>query len=196
MVGIDSIAYVGNHGLEQLAPSSQQVELAPELEAIRAQGGGVRRRRLLGAELRDLGVELEDKRSIQSFHWRGASDEPAARRALEQVAERQASRAWLPHWGRKVLEIRPPLPIDKGTAVAALLRDSELAAAVFIGDDTTDLDAFRALRELRETGVLDHAVCVGVLSPEGPRRARARGRHDGGGHERSGELLERLAAGA
>ncbi len=195
MVGIDSITYVGNHGLERLAPSSDQVELAPELEHYEREAAAFAADAFSG-DLRDLGVELEDKRSIQSFHWRGASHEPAARRALEQVAERAAAQGLAPHWGRKVLEIRPPLPIDKGTAVAALLRDSELSAAIFIGDDTTDLDAFRALRQLRETGVLDHVVSVGVLSQEGPAELEREADMTVEGTIGVARLLQRLAAGA
>jgi trehalose 6-phosphate phosphatase len=113
-------------------------------------------------------VLLEDKDAIWSFHLRGAGDEAAARAALERVAETATSRGLVPHWGRKVLEIRPPLPFGKGASLADLLRDRKLAAALFAGDDATDLDAFRALRELREGGYLDHAVCVGVASDEGP----------------------------
>jgi trehalose 6-phosphate phosphatase len=195
MVGIDSITYVGNHGLERLAPSSQQVELAPELSQ-HEQEAALFAGDAFSGELRDLGVELEDKRSIQSFHWRRASDEAAARLALEQVAERAAERGLAPHWGRKVLEIRPPVAIDKGTAVAALLRDSQLSAAIYIGDDTTDIDAFRALRELHEAGVLDHAVSVGVLSPEAPAELEREADVTVEGTSGVTELLERLAAGA
>ena len=49
-----------------------------------------------------------------------------------------------------------------------LLRDAEFDAGVYVGDDTTDLDAFRALRELVEEGSLGAAVCVGVRSDETP----------------------------
>jgi trehalose 6-phosphate phosphatase len=37
-----------------------------------------------------------------------------------------------------------------------------------VGDDVTDLDAFTALRRLQEQGALEHAVCVGVSSEDGP----------------------------
>ena len=47
-------------------------------------------------------------------------------------------------WGRKVLEIRPPVDADKGTAVRQLLTESA-PPALYAGDDTTDLDAFAAL---------------------------------------------------
>ena len=67
-----------------------------------------------------------------------------------------------------MLEIRPPVRIDKGAGIVSLLRDRKLAAALYVGDDTTDLDAFRGLTELVEGGRLETAVRVGVRSEEGP----------------------------
>ena len=72
------------------------------------------------------------------------------------------------HWGRKVLEIRPPVRINKGAGIESFLEDAPVAAAMYVGDDTTDLDAFRALRGLANRGTLEHALCVGVRSDEGP----------------------------
>ena len=75
------------------------------------------------------------------------------------------------HWGRKVLEVRPPVVLDKSLGVSALLSgsDSPFAAALYVGDDTTDLDAFRGLRALVQAGTLGRAVCVAVRSEEAPR---------------------------
>jgi trehalose 6-phosphate phosphatase len=67
-----------------------------------------------------------------------------------------------------VLEIRPPLRIDKGAGIVSLLRETDLAAAVYVGDDVTDLDAFRGLTELQELGRLAYALRVGVRSDESP----------------------------
>ena len=67
-----------------------------------------------------------------------------------------------------MLEIRPPVRIDKGAGIVSLLRDRHLSAALYAGDDTTDLDAFHGLTELVESGRLGTAVRVGVRSDEGP----------------------------
>jgi trehalose 6-phosphate phosphatase len=101
-----------------------------------------------------------------TFHWRGAPDEDAARARVGALAEEaEAAGLWI-HWGRKVLEIRPPVPIDKGQAVRELVVGR---AALYAGDDVTDLDGFAALRELVDRGELETAVTVGVRSEEGPR---------------------------
>ena len=63
---------------------------------------------------------------------------------------------------------RPPVALDKGLGIAALLRGAPVKAALYVGDDTTDLDAFRGLRELVGSGSLGSALCVAVDSDEAP----------------------------
>ena len=113
-------------------------------------------------------MRLEDKEAIAALHWRGVPDEEGAEAAIRAVAERAEAAGYKTHWGRKVLEIRPPVRIDKGAGIVALLRDTDLAAALYVGDDVTDLDAFRGLGELVELGSLGLALRVGVRSDEGP----------------------------
>jgi trehalose 6-phosphate phosphatase len=95
-------------------------------------------------------------------------DEDAARTHLEGLAQEAEAAGLHTHWGRKVLEIRPPVPLDKGQAVRDLSGRAGVRAALFGGDDATDLDAFDALEALVDEGELDHAVRVGVQSDEGP----------------------------
>jgi trehalose 6-phosphate phosphatase len=72
------------------------------------------------------------------------------------------------HWGRKVLEVRPPVPVDKGLPVRQLVKSFGVTRALFGGDDMTDLDAFAALDDLVESGDLEVAIRVGVHSEDGP----------------------------
>jgi trehalose 6-phosphate phosphatase len=168
IVSIGSIAYIGNHGVELLRPGGTEVELDREVAAWE---GRIRRfaHDADDDELHRLRVRSEDKRAIAAFHWRGAPDEEAAARAVRQVAARAESAGLRTHWGRKVLEVRPPVDIDKGRGIRRLLRDADLKAAVYVGDDRTDVDAFEGLRTLVEQGRLGTAVCVGVRSDETPR---------------------------
>lgn len=167
MVGLDSLTYIGNHGLERLAPDAAQAEIDPAIKPLAA-----RVREFVSARfddrLRAAGIRLEDKDSIWAFHWRGARDPDQARALLDEVAEAAGAAGLVPHWGRLVLEIRPTAAVDKGTAVAAALTGTEVTAALYGGDDVTDLDAFRRLRQLRDEGELSHVVCIGISSPEGP----------------------------
>ena len=74
------------------------------------------------AEHQRLRVRSEDKDAIAAFHWRGAPDEAAAAAAIEEIARRALEEGLAVHWGRKVLEVRPPVALDKGLGVATLLR--------------------------------------------------------------------------
>ncbi len=167
IVSLGSIAYLGSHGSEVLRPGSIQPEMDRELQAWtrRVQDFA---HEAFGEKLRLLRVRLEDKEAIAALHWRGATDEDEAQAAIEVVAQAAEQAGLKTHWGRKVLEIRPPLRIDKGVGVVELLRDKDVDAAMYVGDDTTDLDAFRGLTELVEAGKLQTAVRVGVRSGEEP----------------------------
>ncbi len=169
IVAIGSIAYIGNHGGELLRPGATRVELDPEVEAW---GERVRAfaRRIYTSDHQRLRVRTEDKQAIAAFHWRGAPDEEEAAAAVREIAARAQEEGFAVHWGRKVLEVRPPVAMDKGMGVTALLSSPPGAhsAALYVGDDATDLDAFRALRELERSGVLRSALCAAVSSDEAP----------------------------
>jgi trehalose 6-phosphate phosphatase len=120
------------------------------------------------ADLRRLRVRLEEKGAIVAFHWRGAPDEEAARSAIDSIATRAESSGLRTHWGRKVLEVRPPVRIDKGAGIETFLDGIDVDVALYVGDDATDLDAFRTLARLASEGRLQKAIRVGVRSDEGP----------------------------
>jgi trehalose 6-phosphate phosphatase len=194
IVSIGSIAYVGAHGGELLRPGTVQPEVDRALEewTRRVQDFA---READNAQLSRLRVRLEDKSSIVAFHWRGTPDEDAARAAVDGLANRAEAVGLSTHWGRKVLEVRPPVRMDKGIGIRRLLREADVSAALYAGDDATDLDAFDALDELRTQGRLETAILVGVGSEEGPPEIvdRADLVLEGPGDVRA--LLEALLAG-
>jgi len=149
IVGVPELTYVGNHGLELDPDAAKWTSRLHELLA------GV------------AWPELEDKRLTAALHYRDSADETAARRELDAVARRARAAGFVTRYGRKVLEIVPPVAADKGTAVRALLAQYGLRRALVAGDDTTDLDAFRAV------GGLELSVRVAVASDEGPAELRA-----------------------
>ena len=148
LVGVDGIRYVGVHGLE----------LAPEAERWRGP---------LHEFAASVDWPVEDKGLAVVFHYRQAEDEEAAQAELRRVQARARALGLDARFGRKVLEVRPPVEADKGTAVRTLLDEAALRRALYAGDDTTDLDAFRGL------GGLELAVRIAVASEEGPPALRA-----------------------
>jgi trehalose 6-phosphate phosphatase len=144
VVGVPELVYVGNHGLD----------LDPAAGTWRERLGAF----MTGVEWPDV----ENKALTVSLHYRNAPEQERARAELEEIAARARAAGLVPRFGRKVLELLPPIDANKGTAIAALLSEHGLRRALYAGDDTTDLDAFRALDGL-ELGVR-----VAVASPEGP----------------------------
>jgi trehalose 6-phosphate phosphatase len=167
MVSVGTISYLGSHGAELLRAGWTQPVLDENIAhwARRVQEFG---READTADLRRLRVRIEDKGLIVAFHWRGAPDEGAARAAIDSIAARAESAGLRTHWGRKVVEVRPPVRLDKGAGISAFLADEDVDTALYAGDDRTDLDAFRALAELAEDGRLKRVLRVGVHSDEGP----------------------------
>lgn len=147
LLQVDGVAVVGEHGLE-LAPDA-----GAWADRIAAFAGGVD----WPAERKPLTV---------SFHFRRADDEAAARAYLTRVAQAAVEAGLVPRWGRMVLEVRPPVAADKGTAVRALVARAGVRRALYAGDDTTDVDAFDGLEGL------DVAVRVAVDSGEAPQALR------------------------
>jgi trehalose 6-phosphate phosphatase len=119
-------------------------------------------------ELRVLRIRIGDKGPIAAFHWRGVPDEDAALGYLPGRRGGGGGGGAPVQWGRKVLDVRPPVPIEKGQSVRDLVGASLPHVAFFGGSDVTDLDAFDVLDALVAAGRLDSSVRVGVRSAEGP----------------------------
>jgi trehalose-phosphatase len=154
LVPVPGIAFSGNHGLEIAEGGAVLTvpDVDPFLPAL------ARLARELVPAAAGVGAWVEDKGATLAVHYRQAPDPAAAEEALRRDALPLVAEAGLAgRFGRMVLEVRPPVPLDKGTAVRRLLRGRQVDRSLFAGDDTTDLDAF---------GVVD--VAIAVLSPEAP----------------------------
>jgi trehalose 6-phosphate phosphatase len=192
LVGLDDLAYAGNHGLELLLPGDPEPRPDPSVDGRDGEAAKFLEGLDAGA-LDGAGLRREDKGPIQALHWRGAQDEPAAERCARELAIGAGKAGLEPRWGRKVLELRPQGGGGKDGAIASLLAGEGLEHAIYAGDDRTDLDAFQRLRELREGGELTTAICVGVLSPEGPAELAEESDLAVTGPEGWLEILEALA---
>ncbi len=167
-VGIQGIVYIGNHGCEIDGPGIlRNIQSVPEraLASLRTI-----LKQLQRAMRSYPGVIIEDKTFTVAVHFRLAAREqvPLILRDFSTVVSDQKTDHLLcVTAGKEVVEVRPCAAWDKGQAVAWLLRERHgidwrrKALPVFLGDDKTDEDAFRLLRDQGIT------IRVGSESPEG-----------------------------
>lgn len=164
MVGLDELVYSGNHGMEiwrngRLEQSPLALTYAPKI------------RQLLDAlqlPVEDDRLYVENKLLTASIHYRALDDDSELEQRLMEEVQSHAEKCGLrvTH-GQKVVEIRPPIELTKGTAVLELIREYELRALIYLGDDVTDVDAFHSLLELR-TRTGGHYYSIGVESNSTP----------------------------
>ena len=187
LVGLEGLVYFGNHGFEILRDGEVEVipEALPYLEKVEELERRARE------ELAPLGAFVEEKGITASVHYRNVPQEVGERsvRFVEREGERLGLRITV---GRGVVEARPPIRADKGTAARRLVEEYDPKKAMFIGDDTTDLDAFRELETLHEEGVLAEILRVGVRSEEGPPEVASEADIVVDGVDEVGEVLQAL----
>jgi trehalose 6-phosphate phosphatase len=172
MASAPGLIYAGNHGFDRLTldpDGAPRIETIPEarpwiapihqaLETLRAE---------LGPAL--PGALFEDKGVTASVHVRQTADPEAAERAALAAVRRVARRHGLRVTrGRLVVELRPPIAMDKGVVITSLCRERNLRGAMYLGDDRTDIDAFHALHRLATETPGFRGVSVAVLHDEAP----------------------------
>ena len=163
-VHVDGIVYAGSHGFDIAGAGGLRRELgAAYLSVLDA----------AETELREAldeipGAQLERKRFSVAAHYRNVKENDAFRVALAVDAVAARHRELRRIDGKKVYELLPDIDWDKGKAVLWLLETLGLESGnvrpIYIGDDSTDEDAFRALEQ---SG-------VGILVSEQSRSTAAR----------------------
>ncbi|MCH8940681.1 MAG: trehalose-phosphatase [Chloroflexi bacterium] len=164
MVGVDNAIYFGNHGIERWEKGTLEVtpEARPYVPRLQRIG------KALSQRLDMPGVIVEDKAVGLSVHYRLAEEPDAARSVILSAVEAVDTEGWLEvREGKMIVELRLPVAIDKGTAVQSVVREKQLRGAIVLGDDTTDVDAFRAARRLQEGGDFT-GVSIAVVGDETP----------------------------
>ena len=178
------LTIAGQYGVERLDGGQVLVDAAAR-EWMPAVADAARR---AGAALPGLHVERKGEVAV-TLHWRRAPDLEADALALGRELAAELGLAAQP--GRLALELRPPLPVDKGTVAEELAAGA--AAALAAGDDHGDLPFFDALDRLTAAGKLDHGLRVAVVSGESPPALLERADHRVDGPPGLLALLSQLA---
>ncbi len=164
-VGLEQVFYAGSHGFEIIDPEGKVTineearQIRPVIDEVHAQ---------LSQRLSKIqGALVEHVKYTISAHYRLVADKdfPAVEKAVDEILMefptlRKTS-------GKKVFEIRPKIDWDKGRAVQWILKflkfDPQKQVPIYIGDDTTDEDAFKVLS----------GKGLGILVAEKPRPTTA-----------------------
>ncbi len=164
MVGIEGMVYIGNHGLERWADGHPEIteEAKDYPEIIKTVIEHLTP--LLSIE----GITIEDKGVTASVHYRLCPKPETARRAILAALRKlpQARRLRIIQ-ERRTIDLLPDLEANKGTALRDLIHGHNLRRAVYMGDDLTDVDAFRAIHALSQDSH-GHGFAIGVISEETP----------------------------
>ncbi len=148
LIGLDNLLYAGNHGFEIKGPGvnvvhPQAKKIKPVLKKISA---------LLKKRLKNIkGTIIENKGLSLSLHYRLVK--PKDLKKLELLFKKTVApfkKQTKITYGKKIFEVRPKINWHKGKAVLFLLKKlvkSKKITPVYIGDDLTDEDAFKALHK-------------------------------------------------
>jgi trehalose 6-phosphate phosphatase len=161
-VPLDRVELVGQYGLERRAGGESVIDPAALAyrDAVATAAAEAERR------WPDLLVERKGEIAV-TVHWRSVGD--VAESLAAEIDALGAELGLEVYPTRMARELRPPLAVDKGSAVRALLVDAvSVTRATFAGDDRGDIPAFDALSALEEQGRLARSLRIAVRSTEVP----------------------------
>jgi trehalose 6-phosphate phosphatase len=158
LVGLENIVYSGNHGMEiwrngKLEQSPVAARFTPKITELLDR---------LELPRKYPEIFIEHKGLTASIHYRNTDDPERAKELLLHEVHQLAEDLGLKITeGQMVIEVRPPVDLSKGTSVLELIEKFALDGLVYLGDDSTDVDAFRSLGELRrQTGRAFYSIGV------------------------------------
>ena len=167
MVGIDGMVYIGNHGLERWTGGHSEFikdaqNYPPIIEAIT---------RELSPLLSIEGLSIENKGVTATIHYRLCSDHQAAKREILASIENSphARSLRIMQESKYAINLLPPVRVDKGTAILKLIREYNLRGGIYLGDDVTDIYAFRAIRTATRNPDFQ-GFAIGITSKEMPEK--------------------------
>ena len=162
MVGVEGIAYVGNHGLERWAEGTTEFVTGAEGYLDKVAQALRELKKLLTLD----GIAFEDKGLALSVHYRQCLDREGARRyILEKISTAAIAKEFSIIEGRMVVELRPPLKVNKGDAALALVERHHLRGGIYLGDDLSDVDAFAAIHNRSKSSSFK-GLAFGIVDEE------------------------------
>ncbi len=168
MIGIDGMVYIGNHGLERWTRGHSEFikdaqDYPPVIEAVTKE--------LISPLLSIEGLSIENKGVTLTIHYRLCSNHQSARQDILAAIGNSphARNLWIMEESKYAINLLPPVRVDKGTGLLDLIREYNLRGGIYLGDDITDIYAFRAIRAASRN--LDfQGFAIGITSQEMPEK--------------------------
>lgn len=157
LVDLEEVAYFGNHGAESIIEGNQyfQEYSEPDLSDMRELFSNLQR------TVRQPGIFWEFKKISASVHFRMSNIHRAKYELQEALRIFTIPKSIDIFWGREIMEIRLRSSPNKGTALESIVSSEQLMAAIYIGDDTTDLDAIKTFYQMKKNvGLKGFSVAV------------------------------------
>lgn len=169
MIPLEGAAYVGAHGVESRMPGGATLvdaQAEPYLPLLREAAAQAAR----DLDVERHGIVVEQKPVGFAVHYRQARDPDAARhQILTRVVRPARARGLEVMTGHFAFEVRPPVPVTKGTAARRLLDGGAFGAALVCGDDLTDVAAFQAARLWADRDARRTACSLAAVTAETPQ---------------------------
>jgi len=166
MIKIEGMVYIGNHGLERWAGGRSEFS-----KDVQDYFGIIK---TVIEELTPLlsieGISIENKGVTATIHYR-LCHEPqlAKRRILAAIEDSSQAKRLRIIQERMAVDLLPPVEVNKGTAILDLIREYNLQGGICLGDDLTDVDAFRAIHAACH-GLDFQGFAIGITSQEMPKK--------------------------
>ena len=169
MVKVKRMVYIGNHGMEWWSGG--------RLKYVR---GARKHQAVINRVLEELtpflsqtGICTENKGITATIHYRLSPDPEAFRQKLVTALKKSPQTKYLRILpGKMSINILPLIAVNKGTAVTKLIGNYDLKGGTYLGDDITDIDAFRAIHAASESRGF-HGFAIGITGPEMPEKLSA-----------------------
>jgi trehalose 6-phosphate phosphatase len=166
MLKIEEMVYIGNHGLERW--SEGHSEFTKDAQSYTG---------LIKSAINELTpllpmkcIIIENKGVTASIHYRLCQNPQSAKKnILNAIDNSPHSKSLRIMQGRMIIDIMPLLEITKGTATLDLMREYHLQSCIYMGDDFTDIDAFRAIKKARRNSNFQ-GFAIGITSHEMPKK--------------------------
>lgn len=165
IVNVDEIIYIGCHGLEWgygLHAKDKPTVISQAIPYIKP-GKEIltEAEKLFSAE---PGVIVEYKSVAGSVHYRTSKDPARSREKIIEFLKQANKTLDIPPFqiteGKMVIELTPPLQINKGTAIEKLKNEYNFQGILYAGDDQTDKDAFIEIKILKQQGITAYSILV------------------------------------